>query len=88
VRNNDVRLVAILSLSSDELERGITEKRASIATLRDGVIGQPPSGVRIEVRDPNVRFEIVRIGAAPGAQATPDDPTDAIHAQTVAVPTN
>jgi hypothetical protein len=88
VRNNDVRLVAILSLSSDELERGITEKRASIATLRDGVIAQPPSGVRIEVRDPNVRFEIVRIGAAPGAQATPDDPTDAIHAQTGAVPTN
>lgn len=71
VRNNDVSLVAVLSLSSDELERGVTEKRASVATLRDGVIGQPPSGVRIEVRDPNVRFEVVRLGSAPGSPGSP-----------------
>lgn len=96
VRANDVRLVAILSLSSDELERGITEKRASVATLRDGVIGQPPSGVRIEARDPNVRFEIVRIGAAPGARATPDSivsdasgaPDTPVETQAGAIPVN
>ncbi len=88
VRNNDVRLVAVLSLSSDELERGITEKRASVATLRDGVIGQPPSGVRIEVRDPSVRFEIVRIGGAPGADASGAEVVPTIAAPTGAVPTN
>ncbi len=60
VRANDVRLVAVLSLSSDELERGITEKRASLATLRDGMIGQPPPGARIEAKDPVVRFEVIR----------------------------
>jgi hypothetical protein len=73
VRANDVRLVAVLSLSSDELERGITEKRASLATLRDGMIGQPPPGARIEARDPLVRFEIVRreTGPVSGASVEP-----------------
>lgn len=88
VRNNDVRLVAVLSLSSDELERGITEKRASIATLRDGVISQPPSGVRIEVRDPGVRFEIVRLASEPGASANPSDSPASMPSTTGAVPTN
>jgi hypothetical protein len=73
VRATDVRLVAVLSLSSDELERGITEKRASLATLRDGMIGQPPPGARIEARDPLVRFEIVRreTGPVSGASVEP-----------------
>lgn len=65
IRANDVRLVAVLSLSSDELERGVSEKRASIATLRDGVIGQPPQGARVEARDPVVRFEVVARGGSP-----------------------
>ncbi len=85
VRSNDVRLVAVLSLSSDELERGITEKRASLATLRDGLIGQPPPGARIEARDPVVRFEIIRRpdGASSEASVEPsssffaDAPDDA-----------
>lgn len=79
VRTNEVRLVAVLSLSSDELERGVSEKRASIATLRDGVIGQPPQGARVEARDPVVRFEVVARGGPatqPGATGatSPDAP--------------
>jgi hypothetical protein len=70
VRANDVRLVAVLSLSSDELERGVTEKRASLATLRDGMIGQPPPGARIEAKDPLVRFEIVRRSPGPVSDAS------------------
>lgn len=60
VRANEVRLVAVLALSSDDLERRITKKSAALTTLRDGVITVPPSGARITVRSSNVRFEVVR----------------------------
>jgi len=73
VRSNDIRLVAVVSLSSDELERGVTEKRASIAMLRDGGMSTPPVGVRVDVKDDSVRLTVTRVegegvtDAAPGA---------------------
>ena len=66
IRANEVRFVAVLALSSDDLERGITQKSAALATLRDGVISLPPSGVRIGVRNSTVRFEVVREEGVPG----------------------
>lgn len=67
VRANEVRLVAVLALSSDDLERGLAQKNAALATLRDGVIALPPSGVRITVRNATVRFGVFREDGAPAA---------------------
>ncbi|MGP1309196.1 MAG: hypothetical protein ACTS27_03235, partial [Phycisphaerales bacterium] len=77
LRSNEVRLVAVLSLSSDDLDRGITEKQASIATLRDGMLGQPPQGVRIDVADSVVRLAVERLGEEPRSNLVPGPAEDA-----------
>lgn len=54
------RLVAALSLSDVELNRGEREKRVSLVILRDGVPGPLPEGVSATAELPPIRFTATR----------------------------
>ncbi len=54
------RLVAALSLSDVELNRGEREKRVSLVVLRDGVPGPLPDGVSATTELPPIRFTATR----------------------------
>lgn len=61
VRSGDLRVVAELTLTFDELERGITEKQADFGSL--------PTSLRFETADQTVRFRAVRRADAAGTDA-------------------
>lgn len=55
------RPVAVLSLSSDELDARITSKEIEVFVLRGGVLSALPGGVQGEPSKGSVRFQIERV---------------------------
>lgn len=66
VRARTWSVVAVVSLSTDDLEQRIGSKRATFALLRDGVMAPLPPGVDAEASDTTIRLTIEPI-APPGA---------------------
>lgn len=58
VRSGQLRIVALLWLTSDELERPIESKMVSFGALRDGQVVGPPQGLTIRADNATVRFAI------------------------------
>ncbi len=66
VRTGVLRVVALLWLSSDDLERGVDSKAVTFGVLRDGQVIGTPAGLSIRAEDAVVRFTVT-----PTPQATP-----------------
>lgn len=58
VRSGQLRIVALLWLSSDELERPIDSKAVSFGALRDGQVVGMPAGLSVRAADAVVRFTV------------------------------
>jgi hypothetical protein len=71
VRSGQVRVVALLWLSSDELERRVDSKGVTFAVVRDGQVAPPPAGLTIRADDAVVRFQITPAQRTDGADAMP-----------------
>ncbi len=63
-------VVAVVVLSTDDLEQRITSKRAAFALIRDGVMSPLPPGVEAEASDTTIRLRI-EPAASPTAPTTP-----------------
>ncbi|HBS28951.1 MAG TPA: hypothetical protein DEB06_05770 [Phycisphaerales bacterium] len=60
------RAVAVLALSSDDLEAMVTSKDISVFLLRGGVVTPLPAGVQATPSKRSVRFEVQPLPASPG----------------------
>lgn len=56
----DAPLIALLALSSDDLERGIASKEVSFGQLRAGVLAPLPESVKVSAAKSAVRFTVTR----------------------------
>ncbi|MBL0922558.1 MAG: hypothetical protein IBJ10_10575 [Phycisphaerales bacterium] len=65
VRSGQMRIVALLWLTSDELERPITSKMVSFGALRDGQVVGLPAGLSVRAADAQVQFTVTPV-SAPG----------------------
>lgn len=69
VRGGQIRIVALLWLTSDELEKPIDSKMVSFGVLRDGQVVGPPQGLVIRAANATVRFTVKTTATAePAAQ--------------------
>ncbi len=55
-------VIAIVALSSDELEKGVTSKEVAFGQLRGGVLSALPDTVRVTAPKTSVRLKVSRIG--------------------------
>lgn len=69
LRSQESRLIAVLWLTSDDLEAGKESGTASFAMVRGGQLEPLPAGLVIDAPPPIVRFAISRV--EPAAAATP-----------------
>jgi len=60
------RAVAVLALSSDDLEKGITQKDINVFLIRAGVLTPLPNAVQAAPAKRTVRFEVTPAEVAPG----------------------
>jgi len=67
IKTREIGVLAVVSLSSDELERGVNEKTVSFALLEDGKMVAPPPNVQFESAQSAVRLKFSRV--APGTPA-------------------
>lgn len=56
-------VIAVVALSSDDLEKGITSKDVSFAQLRSGVLSALPDSVKLTAPKAAVRLKVTRVGS-------------------------
>ena len=63
-------VIAIVALSSDELEKGVESKEVAFGQLRSGVLSALPDSVRVAAPRTTVRLKVARIDAGAGIRMT------------------
>ncbi len=71
IRTREWSIIAVVVLSTDDLDQRVGSKRASFALIRDGVMTPLPPGVDAEATDTSIRLRIEPIAAPAVSPANP-----------------